>query len=189
MISFITNRPALQIGTHQVIDYDTTWLDAALERAAAAADCGEFPFVADIRTGIEIYLESKCSLKLLSLDELFEKVRRMLLRIGCAHIAENLRPLAPPITFCLIPAAILAGNGFELAFFEKLRADLVALREAGAETIHFTGLRESSRILKGAAIWDRHCDALHTEIRAFLSFWDTAAGFETSEEEAAPGIQ
>lgn len=172
MISYITNRPALRIGTHQVIDYDTAWLDAALRRAAQAADCGDFPFVSDIRSGIEKYLETKSPLKMMDLADLFERVRRLLVQIGCAHIAEQLRPLAPPIEFSLVQTAHQAGNGFELAFFEALRIELTQLRAAGAEEIRFTGLRESSLILKGAAEWNRDCETLLAEIRAFLAAWD-----------------
>lgn len=172
MISYIANRPALRIGTRQVIDYDTMWLDDALRRAARAADCGEFPFATDIRTGVEKYLETKCSLKMLDLGDLFDRVRRMLEQIGCGHIAEKLRPLAPPIEFSLVHAATEAGNGFELAFFESLRAELTTLRDAGAEEIRFTGLKESSQILKGAAKWNRDCEKLHDEIAAFLAAWD-----------------
>jgi len=65
MITFIGNRPALQIGRYQVIDYDTIWLDEALRRAARAAGCEDFPFVDEIRGGIVKYLETRCSLKLL----------------------------------------------------------------------------------------------------------------------------
>ncbi|MES2997263.1 MAG: hypothetical protein V4733_10680 [Verrucomicrobiota bacterium] len=172
MISYIANRPALRIGTLQVFDYDTAWLETALQRAASAADCGDFPFVGDIRSGIEKYLETKCSLKLLDLGELFDRMRRMLVRIGCTHIAENLRPLAPPITVCLIRAAREAGNGFELAFFESLRTELICLRDAGAEEIRFTGLRECSQIMRGADQWNRQCEILLVEIQTFLAAWD-----------------
>ena len=96
MISIIGNRPALQIGRYQVIDYDTEWLDDALRRAARAADHEDFPFVADIRSGIVKYLETKCPLKLLPLEDLFERMRKMLVKIGCERIAEKLEPLAPP---------------------------------------------------------------------------------------------
>jgi hypothetical protein len=65
-----------------------------------------------------------------------------------------------------------AGNGFELAFFETLRFELGDLRAAGAEEIHFIGLRESSMVLRGSAKWNKHCEALLAEIRAFLSAWD-----------------
>ena len=172
MISLIGNRPALQIGRYQVIDYDTRWLDDALRRAARAADCEDFPFVADIRSGIVKYLETRCPLKLLQLGELYARVRRMLVKIGCERIAAKLEPLAPPVTVSLIRASMEAGNGFELAFFATLRTELQELRATGAEEIHFTGLRESSLILRGATKWNKQCDNLLAEIQAFLQDWD-----------------
>ncbi len=172
MISLIGNRPALQIGRYQVIDYDTAWLEVALRRAAQAADHEHFPFVADIRSGVVRYLETKCPLKLLLLEDLFDRVRKMLVKIGCDRIAEKLEPLAPPVTVSLIHAAIDAGNGFELAFFEQLRVELSDLRAAGAEEIRFIGLPESSMILRGASKWNKDCEAMLAEIRAFLSAWD-----------------
>ena len=174
MISLIGNRPALQIGRYQVIDYDTAWLDDALRRAARAADREDFPFVDDIRSGIVKYLETKCPLKLLQLEELYNRVRRMLVKIGCESIAEHLVPVAPPVTVPLVRAAIEAGNGFELAFFVTLRVELRELRAAGVEEIRFTGLRESTLILRGTAKWNKQCEKLLTEIRAFLEDWDRA---------------
>ena len=172
MISLIGNRPALQIGRYQVIDYDTAWLDDALRRAACAADHPDFPFVDDIRGGIVKYLETRCSLKLLRLEDLYDRMRRMLVKIGCERIAEQLKPLAPPVTVSLVRAALEAGNGFELAFFSTLRSELRDLRAAGAEEIHFTGQRESSLILRGTAKWNKQCERVLTEIQAFLQDWD-----------------
>lgn len=172
MISFIGNRPAIKIGRYQVIDYDTAWLDLALKRAALAADHEDFPFITDIRAGIIQYLETKCPLKLLSLEDLFDRMRKMLVKIGCERMAEKLQPLAPPVTISLVKAAMDAGNGFELAFFETLRTEISDLRNAGAEEIHFVGLRESSMVLRGAAKWNKQCEALFVEIQAFVSAWD-----------------
>ena len=173
MISLIGNRPAIQIGRHQVIDYDTAWLDDALERAARAADHEDFPFVADIRSGIVKYLETRCPLKLLQLDDLYDRMRKMLVKIGCERIAEKLEPLAPPVTVSLVRAAMEAGNGFELAFFQSLRTELAALRDAGAEEIRFSGIRESIMILRGADKWNKECAALLSEVESFLRSWDT----------------
>ena len=86
MISLIGNRPALQIGRHQVIDYDTACLSDALRRAAQAAEREDFPFVEDIRSGIVQYLETKCPLRLLPIADLFERMRKMLLKIGFESI-------------------------------------------------------------------------------------------------------
>ena len=175
MISFIGNRPAIQIGRHQVFDYDTAWLDDALLRAARAADQNDFPFVPEIRSGIVQYLEQACQLRLLHLHELFEKVRKMLVKIGCQHIAEHLQPLAPPLTISLVHAAMEAGTGYELAFFEKLRGELEELRRHGAEEIRFTGLRESVLILRRAKKWDKRCEAVLLEVEAFLRSWENVA--------------
>ena len=169
MISYIGNRPALQIGTHQVFDYDTSWLEDALRRAARAADHEDFPLVSEIRNGVELYLENQCALRLLQLEDLFERMRKMLVKIGCERIAEKLEPLAPPLTFSLVAAARSAGNGFELAFFETIRVELAQLREAGAEDIRFIGLRESALILRGESKWNRQCDTMLAEITAFLN--------------------
>ncbi|MFK7852043.1 MAG: hypothetical protein AB8D78_13795 [Akkermansiaceae bacterium] len=181
MISFVGNRPAIQIGSYQVVDYDTAWLEVAISRAAKAADHEDFPLVSEIRNGVELYLENKCPLKLLELEDLFERLRKMLTKIGCSQIAEKLEPLAPPVTVSLVSAATEAGNGFELAFFETLRVELLELRSAGAETIHFTGLRESARILRGMSKWNKACDAMLAEIKAFIEACDNdSQSFENS---------
>lgn len=168
MIALIGNRPAIQVGRHQVHDYDTLWLGRALERAAAAADLADFPFLDEIRKGIEEYLETKCHLQLLTLETLFVRMRAMLEKIGCNSIADKLEPLAPPVTLSLEGPARDAGNGFELAFFELLRAEISELRRAGAEEIHFTQLKESIMLLRRREKWDKGCDQLLTEIRNFL---------------------
>jgi len=172
VISLIGNRPAIQVGRHQVIHYDTSWLGTALRRAATAADRQDFPFVDEIRLGIEQYLENKCPLNLLPLGDLFDRMRHMLVRIGCETIADKLQPLAPPVTLSLPRLAKDAGNGFELAFFGTLRDELAELRAAGAEEIRFTGLRECAQLLRGTDKWDCHCDQLLLEIRTFLDNMD-----------------
>jgi hypothetical protein len=171
LIAILRNRPALQIGRHQVLDYDSDWLDHAILRAAREAGHADFPYVGEIRRGIIDYLESKCPLKLLAIGELFERVQRMLRQIGCDHIADHLRPAAPPVTVSLIHAAMAAGSGFELGFFETLRAELDELRALGVEEIDFIGLRESTCILRGVEKWDRRCEPLLREIEGFLVNW------------------
>ena len=170
MIAYIHNRPALQIGSQQVFEYDTAWLDVALERAARAADV-DFPFVEDIRSGVVRYLETRCPLKLMPIGDLYERMRRMLVKIGCEHIADHLRQLAPPVKVSLLKTAREAGCGFELGFFESLRGELSALREAGVEDIRFTGLQECILELCGAKQWGAKCDRLLHEIEQFLARW------------------
>ncbi len=172
MISLIGTRPAIQVGHHQVLHYDTVWLGVALRRAAAAAERDDFPFVDEIRLGIEQYLETKCPLRLLPLADLYDRMRHMLTRIGCESIADKLEPLAPPVTLSLTKFAQEAGNGFELAFFAALRDELAHLRESGAEDIRFTGLRDAAQALGGSEKWDSRCERMLSEIRNFLGNLD-----------------
>jgi len=169
MISFINNRPALQIGRYQVINYDTAWLDNALRRAALAAQHENFPFIEEICEGIVRYLETVCPLRLLKLDDLFARLRQMLVRIGCRPIAEKLEPLAPPVTVSLVRVAAEAGTRSKRGFVETLRGELADLRSAGAEEIRFVDLRQSVLLLQGARQWNKSCDALLREIQAVIA--------------------
>ncbi|TAG10116.1 MAG: hypothetical protein EAZ42_04820 [Verrucomicrobia bacterium] len=171
MISLIGNRPALQIGHHQVIEYDVAWLDVPLQRAASDAGLEDFPFVSDIRQGIAEYLEKRCSLQMLPLASLYERIRKMLIQIGYEAIAQHLRQIPPPITISLVRPAMEAGNGFELAFFTNLRAELEALKAAGAEELRFIGINESAQILRGSNKWNSQCEKLAGEIELFISAW------------------
>jgi hypothetical protein len=168
VIALIGNRPTIQVGSYQIHDYDTRWIGDALRRAARAADSEQFPFLDEIRRGIEEYLESRCSLRMIPLSRLYDRMRRMLREIGCGLIADKLETLAPPVPLPLDEIARAAGDGFELAFFERLRAEIEGLRHEGVEELHFTGLRDAVRILCRRSGWDAECRCLDEEIRAFL---------------------
>ena len=175
MIAIVGNRPVIQVGRHQVHDYDTGWLGDALRRAARAAEREDFPCLDEIQRGIEEYLEERCPLQLLPLSKLFERVRRMLETVGCRIIAEKLKPLAPPITVCMETLARESGQGFELAFFTHLQSELAVLREEGAEEVRFVRLRESVLHLCNSGGWNKDCELLLAEVRSFLHQHDRDA--------------
>ncbi len=173
MICIVGNRPVLQVGRHQVTGYDTRWLRQAIVRAAQAAQREDFPFIDDLLAGITHYLEHKCSLRVLTIEELHSRVRRMLERIGCGAIARTLPLVAPPVTLSLSRAAKEAGNGeagngFELAFFHRIHDEIEDLRMHGVEELRFTGTRTCVKLLRGVERWNAPCEQLHEEIMTFL---------------------
>lgn len=168
MICIVGNRPVLQVGRHQVTGYDTSWLRQAIVRAAQAAQREDFPFIDDLLAGITHYLEHKCSLRVLTIEELHSRVRRMLERIGCSAIARTLPLVAPPVTLSLSRAAKEAGNGFELAFFHRIHDEIEDLRMHGVEELRFTGTRTCVKLLRGVERWNAPCEQLHEEIMTFL---------------------
>ena len=168
MISFIGNRPVIQIGKRQVVNYDTQWIRDSLVRGAAAADREDFPFLDDLLNGIQHYLENKCALRVLSVEALHSRICKMLNGIGFQSIAESLPLLAPPITLSLSDLAKEAGNGFELAFFNNLHEEIEDLRLHGAETLHFTHTEECVKTLCQTSQWTPKCKKLNQEIINFL---------------------
>lgn len=169
MICIVGNRPVLQVGRQQVTGYGTEWLRQAIIRGAEAAEREDFPFIDDLMAGIIHYLEHKCPLRVLTIEDLYARVKRMLERIGCEAIAESLPTLAPPVTISLERAAREAGNGFELAFFHQIHDEIEDLRVHGVEELRFTGTRDCVKLLRGVENWNNPCERLHQEIITFLT--------------------
>lgn len=171
MICLAGNLPALQVGNQQVAGYDAVWIEEALSRAAVACNRHDFPFIDDIRDGILHYLENRCPLRVFALEDLFERMRVMLRKIGCHAIADHLTPLAPPVTVSLVGWAREAGNGYELEFFRLLSEEIDLLKQAGAEAIRFCHLDECVTLLtsgKGRRSKQLAGEQLCAEIQAFL---------------------
>ncbi|MGE9267309.1 MAG: hypothetical protein ACQKBY_04365 [Verrucomicrobiales bacterium] len=168
MISIANNRPVLQIGRYQVAGYDTDWIETALRLAAERSERGDCPFLAELREGIEHYLEHRCSLSLLKLEELYARMRQMLEEVGCPALAENLPVVAPPLKISLVPTAEAAGSGYELLFFKLLRDDLEDLQAHGVSEIEIEDLRQCVLILRGRQKFTAPCSRLARDIEAFL---------------------
>ena len=168
MICIAGNMPVLQVGEHQISNYDTYWIRRAIENASIRANQPHFSFVDDVYDGIVFYLEHKCPLRLLAIESLFMRIRHTLKRIGCEAIANALEIESPPITISLERAAIEAGNGYELAFYQILQNEMMELKKLGAREVFFSEMRESILILKQAEHWHDDCDQLESDILLWL---------------------
>lgn len=169
MICIAGKLPVLQVGRHQVCGYQTEWIRVGLEKAASRAGREAFPFLDDIYDSIVHYLEHKCSLRLMPVEKLNERIYYMLKRIGCEHIARALPPMAPPITISLEDAAREAGDNYELGFFTHLKSEIQEAKLTGAAALVFDDVRSSVCILTKKEEWDEHCDTLEREILAYLT--------------------
>lgn len=156
--------PVIQVGDYQVTNYDTFWIRRAIQGAADRAQHSEFAFVDDIYEAVVYYLENQCSLRLLQLEALYERIRHMLKRIGCETIANALQIEAPPVTISLERAAVEAGNGYELAFYQILQDEMRALKKMGAHEVFFGDIRQSIKVLKQSEEWTDACEQLEKDI-------------------------
>ncbi|WP_018970319.1 hypothetical protein [Rubritalea marina] len=169
MICIIGNLPILQIGRYQVTGYSTQWIRTAIEQAAQRAHQYDFAFTEDIYEGIIHYMEHKCSLRLLQIEDLYKRIAHMLNRIGYGTIANALEPVAPPVTISLERAAQDAGDGFELAFYSSLQHELKELKDTGAIDVYFSDVKEGVQVLAGnPEDWNAQCQELEANIMDWL---------------------
>lgn len=168
MICIAGNLPVLQVGRYQVTGYSTHWIRIAIEEAAERAQQEEFAFVEDIYEGVIHYLEHKCALRLLKLEDLYKRIAFMLSRIGYGSIANALQPIAPPVTISLERAARDAGEGYELAFYKELQNELFNLKDTGATEVYFSHVEECVHILSRTEEWDTRCEDLEANILDWL---------------------
>ena len=182
MIAWIKNRPVIDVGGYQVAVYDRQWLCDALKRAAQAADHGDFPFVEEVCEGIFQYLENGCSLKLLSLADLYAKMAAMLRRIDCERIAAHLVIMGPPVSVCLLSLA--ERTSLELAFLQQLRQELLRLKAGGAVQVRLERGAAAVRVACGAVVWSRCCELLLREVRVLLLAFDPSFELPTDRDGA-----
>ncbi len=178
MICIAGNMPIIEVGHYQVSDYDTHWIRKAIQNAAERANQPQFLFVDDVYDGIVYYLENKCPLRLLQLDALYDRIRHTLKRIGFETIANALKVESPAVTISLERAAVEAGNGYELAFYQILKKEMAELKDLGAEEVFFSHIRDSILILRQDKTWSDSCDQLEKDIL----LWFKKAGTQPQQQ-------
>ena len=177
MIRFISNLPTLKIGNYYLYDYNTTWLKTALERMRTKAQQPNFP-IEEIYQGISTYLEKKCKLKVLPIETLFHRIRKMLHKIECQKLANNLKDLSPPLKISLHQE--LEKNKYELGFFNRLNqiTHFSQYSQYGVENLELTDITQCTKSLNGNKRWTKKCTHLRKEIISYLNEIST----ETLEE-------
>ncbi|MDB9742051.1 hypothetical protein OAB00_04305 [Akkermansiaceae bacterium] len=177
MICIAGKLPILQVGRHQVCGYKTSWILEGLETAANKAGMTEFPFLEDLYIAIKQYLEVECSLEVLPIEQLNERIVKMLEKIGLTKLTEELPMLAPPIVLSLEWIAKKSGPGFELGFFTSLKEEIYSARKAGVTKLILEELKPAVSIVRGNKKWDKKCVTLMEEIVGFIS----ESGMETPQ--------
>lgn len=168
MICIAGKLPVLQVGRHQVCGYSTDWIREGLVEAAEEAGVEDFPFLDEIYQAIHKYLEFNCSLAVLPVEDLNERILGMLKKIGMEHLCEKLPVLTPPIILSLEWLAKQSGTGFELGFFSDLRTEILSAKEAGVSRLILEEVEPAVSILTGRMKWDKRCKQLKEEIINFV---------------------
>ncbi len=174
MIATLSGKPVLRIGNYCVTSYDDEWLAEALDQAARRMGGDIAPFRDDLLAGVDYYLEQVCSLKVLPVEELFARLKKMLRQVGLDSLADHLALSAPPISVNLLDLA--DSCPLPLFFYQRLREELNELRHSGVSHCAFSGVRECALLLEGARRWTPKCERTEEEILHVISrSWTTVS--------------
>jgi hypothetical protein len=170
MISFASGLPLLQVGDRGVSDYSSEWLETSVRAAAAEAGHDEWWFATDIVRSLFLYLKERFHASVITVNELFEKLRLTLVALGFNDIADHLHDEVPPVAISLVRLAneAMVSGAYEFRFFQRLEESLDSALGAETKVVQVQGLKTAVRRLCGAKRWSPACEKLHKEILTFM---------------------
>ncbi len=95
-------------------------------------------------------------------------VQSVLQVIGYADVAKHFRASPPPTRISLADLARDAGHGYELVFFDLLRAKLREALDSNAEKVEICDAHHCVKLLRSAKNWRTDCRGLLDEIVVFI---------------------
>jgi len=175
MIALADGMPLVQLDDGRVVAFQRDWLVRALGKAALKAGYQKWwlaDYVTETAAG---YLAAYFPSNAISVPRLTRLVADVLQVIGYSEISSYLVLGTPGERLDLVDLVREAGAGYELAFFERLRARLQSLIGAGTTDVDLVGLAPCVKQLRARKSWSRGCDALQEEIVSFVRTQTLAA--------------
>ncbi|MBV9391384.1 MAG: hypothetical protein JOY96_05775 [Verrucomicrobia bacterium] len=167
MIALKDSLPLLRAGD-QLFSIRDNWLQKCLERAAILAGYNRWWLSVHVTTAILCYLSSEYEGTVVTLKQIEEIIRSVLLAIGYSEIASRFEMFSPPFELSLPKLAEEAGPGYELAFFSLLKQRMEPALSKRASSLEISGLRPCVRSLQSVKTWSTNCTTLCTEIVQFV---------------------
>lgn len=174
MIALPSKLPLLQVGTHQLSNYDTEWLLEAIQDALREIEIQDLAIAKDIYRGLLYYLENECSWKPLSIEALYAKLDALLGKIGFPKAQGRIPRYLPEVRISVLEQFRPLNCQLELALFSTLRTELDQLRELGVRKVMLEDVIETVDVILPRRRWNKQCHTLHDEIRALESSFNTA---------------
>lgn len=167
MITLASDCLLFELATGESIPYSADMV--AVELAGSTTELFDSEFVQHATKAVFHYFKHELGRQTVSADEFagaLEKVLR-----GFAVTAQlPTPPSSQPrvLEYDLCRLALESGQGSELFFFPRLRAELQQHLRQSPGVLRFRGLRPCVKQLTGARRWSRRCQTLEEEIVAYL---------------------
>jgi hypothetical protein len=168
VIALRDNFPLVRFQDGSVMNYDRDWLSSAVVRAAESAGYKKWWLTNHVTESISSFLQQDFEENIVTIPRLEKAVQSVLQVIGYSDVARCFQTLPPPVKISLSDLARRAGNGFELVFFELLRARLRDIPDSAAQQVELNDLHACVKLLRGAKVWRSDCAELTGEIVQFV---------------------
>ena len=168
MIGFLNNLPLVRFSDGQIMPFERNWLAGSLAKAAENAGYKKWWLAPHVTESVTNYLEKDFDESVVTINRLEKAVQSVLQVIGYADVAGHFHAAPPPARISLAELARDAGHGYELLFFDLLRASLRDALEAKAERVEICDAHHGVKLLRSAKNWRRDCSGLLDEIVSFV---------------------
>lgn len=166
MICIASKLPILQVGSHQLTNYETDWLLRAIEAALQSVHAENLEVARDIYQGVVHYLENSCPWTPLKIETLYDKVEKLVMKIGFSNLEGQIPMISPPVRISVAETLEEMDCQLEIAIFQTLRKEMASLKSYGVELIVLGDVKEAVTKLIQAKKWTKKCQLLHDEIKA-----------------------
>jgi len=168
MIALRDSLPLVRFHDGSVMNFERSWLSTALVRAAETAGYKKWWLADHVTESVTTYLEQDISDNVVTICRIERAVQSVLQVIGYSDVAKHFRTMPPPVRISLVEIARDAGEGYELLFFELLRARLRGVILSETQQVEICDLHRCVKLLRSAKNWRRDCSGLRGEIVSFV---------------------
>lgn len=168
MIALRDNLPLVRFSDGRVMNFERGWLSTALVRAAETAGYKKWWLADHVTESVTSFLQQDFDEHVVTICRLEKAVQSVLQVIGYSDVANHFRTMPPPVRISLADIARDAGHGYELLFFDILRARLREAISAPTLQVELCELHRCVKLLRSAKNWRRDCSGLMGEIVTFV---------------------
>ncbi len=130
------------------------------------------------------YFKEELGRQHVTIDEFSHALEKVLKRMGFSVDSEDNNSQPGPdnvVQTDLGRLAFESGKGYELMFFNRLKAEIEEKLSESPQILHFKGIRRCVKQLVGARRWNGRCQELHDQIVAYLrTHWERGKPADSS---------
>ena len=179
MICLSSKLPVLQVGAHQLKDYDTKWILKSIEGALDQVEIKSKVVSEVVYFGVLHYLENECPWIPVKIEDLYEKIEFLFTKIGFRHISGSIPRYSPVVRISLAKQLLKLDDLGERPLLLSLEKELEILRAYRVEEIILDDVVEAIRLLRSETEWSEKCQSLYDK---FMEIQDLYEGESTENQ-------